>query len=240
LQEQVALQAGELQGNLLLDGILGAHIHWTDAALGDPVDDEKEALAARLRSAGRRPYVVGGGRGRLLGAVAYALQACELAEQCVSAGLQPHYVYLCASGAKTHPGLLLGLRALGYGCTVQGIAPIVWDHDVPAQAAQTAGELARELGLEIEIAPEDVRHAEEYVGPGYAVLSREAKVAIELVARTEGLLLDPCYTGKAMAGLIDHIRRGIVRPGSRVVFVHTGGTPALFAYAQELIGPRVA
>lgn len=227
--------AGTVQGNLLLDQILGARIHWSDAPLGPSLEADKEALAERLRAQGRRPYVIGGARGKLLGAAAYALQVCELVEQCAAAGLAPDILYVCASGA-THAGLLLGTRALGIPFPVQAIAPIRWGWDVPAALAATANELARELGLELEVDPGAVRHSEEYVGPAYGVLTREARVAIELVARTEGVLLDPAYTGKAMAGLIDHVRRGTVRPGARVVFVHTGGTPALFAYAEELTG----
>jgi 1-aminocyclopropane-1-carboxylate deaminase/D-cysteine desulfhydrase-like pyridoxal-dependent ACC family enzyme len=224
-----------LQGNLLLDRLFGARLHWTEADLGAGIEAEKEALADRLREAGRRPYVIGGARGKLLGAAAYALAVCELAAQCEAASLAPDYLYACSAGA-THAGLLLGTRALGLPWTVQAIAPIRWGYDVPAALAETATALARELGLELELTPRDVRISEDYVGPGYGVVSREARVAIELAARTEGILLDPIYTGKAMAGLIDHVRRGVVRPGSRVVFLHTGGLPALFRHAAELPG----
>lgn len=224
----------DVQGNLLLDRIFGAKIHWSDTALGPDQEAEKEALAERLRAEGKRPYVIGGGRGKLLGAAAYVLQLCELTEQCEQAQLQPDALYLCAAGA-THAGLILGARALGVSYPVQAFAPIRWQYDVPEALARTANELARALDLDVQVSPGEVRHSEEYVGPEYGVMTREARVAIELVARTEGLLLDPSYTGKAMAGLIDHVRRGTVRPGARVVFIHTGGTPALFAYAQELL-----
>ena len=229
------------QGNLLLDRLFGATIHWTDAPLGAPLEAEKLALAERLTAQGRRPYVIGGSRAKLLSAAGYALELCELTEQCAAAGIThrqtgsagPDYVYLATTGA-THAGLLLGARALGLGLTLQAIAQIAWGVDVPAVVTEIARELAQELEIDLELEPTTVRHTEEYVGPGYGILSREARVAIELVARTEGVLLDPFYTGKAMAGLIDHIRRGIVRPGSRVVFIHTGGLPALFTEAAEL------
>lgn len=225
--------AEPVQGNLLLNQLFGARIHWSDAPLGAEQEAEKRVLGERLRAAGRRPYVIGGARGKQLGAAGYVEQACETAVQCAELGWAPDCVYLCASGA-THAGLLLGKAALGLRHTLQAFAPIRWGYDVPASLAETAGALAAELGLEAAVRPEEVRHSEEFVGPEYGVLTREARVAIELVARTEGLLLDPCYTGKAMAGLIDHLRRGVVRPGARVLFVHTGGTPALFAYAEEL------
>lgn len=223
------------QGNLLLDRILGAKIHWTAAPLGAPLEAEKQALAERLREAGKRPYVIGGPRAKLLSAAGYALEVCELLEQWSTTGTtEPDYLYLATTGA-THAGLVLGSRALGLGTTVQAIAQIVWGGDVPEVVAGIARSLATELDLDVPLDATSIRHDEAYVGPGYGLLSREARVAIELVARTEGLLLDPFYTGKAMAGLIDHIRRGTVRPGSRVVFIHTGGLPALFTEAEHLV-----
>lgn len=227
--------AEPVQGNLLLDQIFGAHLHWSDAPQGPALEAEKQALAQRLREAGRKPYVIGGPRGKTLGAAAYALAVCELTDQCDAVGLQPDALYVCASGA-THAGLLLGTRALETPYHVQAFAPIRWGFDVPAALTTTVNGLAEELELPTRIQPSDIHHSEETVGPEYGVLTREGLVAIELVARTEGILLDPAYTGKAMAGLIDHIRRGIVRPGSKVVFLHTGGTPALFCYAKQLLG----
>lgn len=223
------------QGNLLLDRILGAKIHWTDAPLGAPLEAEKRALAERLCATGKRPYVIGGPRAKLLSAAGYALELCELIEQWSATGTEaPDYIYLATTGA-THAGLVLGARALGLGTAVQAIAQIVWGGDVPAVVVGIAHSLATELDLDLPLDSATIRHDEGYVGPGYGLLSREARVAIELVARTEGLLLDPFYTGKAMAGLIDHIRRGTVRPGSRVVFIHTGGLPALFTEAEHLV-----
>jgi L-cysteate sulfo-lyase len=224
----------ELQGNLLLDRVLGARLHWTDAALGPELEAEKVRVAGELRAEGRKPYVIGGPRGKLLGATAYALQVAEWADQCAEAGWSPDAVYVCSSAA-THAGMIVGIRALGLGCRLQALAPIRWGFDVPGAIAGTANDVARELDLPIHVEPAEVNHSEDYVGPGYGLLTREARVAIELVARTEGLLLDPVYTGKAIAGLIDHLRRGVLRPGSRVLFVHTGGLPALFAHSEELL-----
>lgn len=223
-----------LQGNLLLDRLLGAHLHWTEAELGAPLEAEKEELAQVLRRRGRRPYVIGGERGKMLGAAAYALQCAELAEQCAENGLAPDSLYVCSSGA-TIAGLLCAVEALRWEVALQAMAPIVWGYDVPAAVARTAAALGAELELEIAPEPTRVRISEEYVGPAYGLPTREGRAAIELVARTEGILLDPCYTGKAMAGLIDHVRRGLVPPGSRVVFIHTGGHPALFRFARELL-----
>jgi len=236
LEAHLVLQRspGPPQGSLLLDGILGAEIHWTDAPLGPRLEEEKDALGQELRRQGRTPYVIGGPRGKLLGAAAYALQVAEWAQHCAAADWMPDAVYVCSSAA-THAGLAVGVRALGLPCRVQALAPIRWGTDVPASVAGIANGLSRELGLDLEVRPAEINHSEDYVGEGYGIPTREARVAIELVARTEGLLLDPVYTGKAMAGLIDHVRRGVVRPGSRVLFIHTGGLPALFAHARALL-----
>jgi D-cysteine desulfhydrase family pyridoxal phosphate-dependent enzyme len=227
-------KSAPVQGNLLLDRLFGAEIRFLDVELGPELEAAKEAVGAELRAAGRRPYVIGSPRGPVLGAVAYALVAAELHEQLAAAGLQPDFLYVCSAGA-TGAGLLLGARALGWDFPVVNVAPIRWPYDTAASMAATATGAAHELGFEHEFSRGDVRLSDEYIGPGYGIVSRPAQAAVQLVARTEGILLDPVYTGKAMAGLIDHVRRGHVPPGSVVVFLHTGGTPALFAYADEVV-----
>jgi D-cysteine desulfhydrase family pyridoxal phosphate-dependent enzyme len=221
------------QGNLLLDRLFGAKIHWTEVGIGAELEAEKVRVADELRSQGKKPYVIGGSRGKLLSAAGYVNFVAELRDQCDELGWKPDYLYSCTSTA-THIGLLVGLRALGWKLHLQGIAPIVWGYDVPAMLAKTATELGREIGIEIDVKPEEIRHSEDYVGPAYGLMTRESRVAIELMARTEGILLDVAYTGKAVAGLIDHVRRGVIAPGSKALYLHTGGTPALFCYADEL------
>src|SRR5204863_6680526 len=132
--------------------------------------------------------VITGERGKVRSAAGYALEIAELAEQCERLGLRPDYLYVCSAGA-THSGILVGTRALGLNWTVQAIAPIRWQYDVPASIAATATALAAEIGLDLPARADEVRHSEDYVGPDYGILTREARVAIDLVARTEGILL---------------------------------------------------
>ena len=115
------------------------------------------------------------------------------------------------------------------------ISPIRWDEARELDIARVATATARALDLNLAIQPGDFVADEDHVGEDYGVLSAEARAAIKLVAETEGIFLDPVYTGKAMAGLIDHVKRGTVGADDTVVFVHTGGMPALFAYAEDLI-----
>jgi D-cysteine desulfhydrase family pyridoxal phosphate-dependent enzyme len=221
------------QGNLLLDQVLGAPVRWVDCELGPELEAAKAALGEELRAQGRRPYVIGDPRGRTLGAVAYAAMVLELSGQLETAGIRPDFLYACSSGA-TGAGIQLAAQALGVSWKPVFVAPIRWPYDTAAAMARAATAAAAELGLPLSIEGADVRLEEDYVGPAYGAVTREGKAAIQLMARTEGILLDPVYTGKAMAGMIDHVRRGKVPPGSTVVFVHTGGTPALFAYAAEM------
>ena len=225
--------AGEVQGNILLDQLLGATIEFVDAQLGPELEAAKQAAGDRLREQGRNPYVISGRRGKSRSAAGLFRGTLELAEQLEARGVAPDYLYVCSAGA-TVCGIALALRALGHPYPIQAVAPIRWPYDVTESFVETSNTLAEELGIDTRLTTGDIRFTEDYVGPDYGVLTSEARAAIELVARTEGILLDPSYTGKAMAGLIDHVRRGLIEPGTTVVFVHTGGTPALFAYAAEL------
>jgi len=226
-------KSGAVQGNLLLDTLLGAEIEFTDAPLGPGLEAAKQAAGERLRAQGRRPYVISGQRGKVRSAAGLFRGTLELIEQLAAENLQPDYLYVCSAGA-TMCGIALAARALGKAWPIQAIAPLRWEFDVPQMFVEVTGALAGEIGLDLRLTKDDLHFTEDYVGPAYGCLTAEARAAIQLVARTEGILLDPSYTGKAMAGLIDHVRRGLVAPGSKVVFVHTGGTPALFAYAEEL------
>jgi 1-aminocyclopropane-1-carboxylate deaminase/D-cysteine desulfhydrase-like pyridoxal-dependent ACC family enzyme len=115
------------------------------------------------------------------------------------------------------------------------IAPIRWPWDTPADLAEVANQTAILLGLPHRVTSRDIDIREDYVGPDYGAVTPSGREALDLLARTEGVLLDPAYTSKAMAGLIDDVRSGRVEPRQPLVFLHTGGTPAVFAYRDELL-----
>lgn len=115
-----------------------------------------------------------------------------------------------------------------------GVTPIVWEEDRCTHIARIANAAADKLGIDVGLEPGEINNDDGYVGERYGIVTSESVEAIKLVARTEGIILDPVYTSKAMAALIDHIRQGRIRKDERVVFLHTGGTPALFAYADDL------
>ena len=224
------------QGNLLLDDLMGADITVTDVDDMQRLPPLLEAKAAELRAAGRRPYLIDPFDLEVLArsTLGYVEAALELDAQLDAAGTDADHVYV-AGANMTPAGLLLGLRALGRKARVVGIAPIVWDEERSVDIARIASAAARLLGLDLAFGPEDVISHSDYIGEGYGVLSAAARDAFLLAARSEGLILDPVYTSKAMAGLCDHVRRGLVGPGETVVFVHTGGNPAVFAYAEDLL-----
>ena len=148
--------------------------------------------------------------------------------------MQPDVVYIC-SGAHTHTGMVVAARALGLPLRFIGISPSPRDNDAAARhMAELAAEHCRILDLDVEVTPADLESYAEFVGPDYGVVTDGSREALKLTARNEGLILDPFYTGKAMAGLIAHVRAGWWTAEHTVLFVHTGGTPALFAYADEL------
>jgi 1-aminocyclopropane-1-carboxylate deaminase/D-cysteine desulfhydrase-like pyridoxal-dependent ACC family enzyme len=224
----------DVQGNLLLDHLVGAKVHIVDVAMGPDMDDLLMERAEELRRAGRRPYVWDRHKGRPLAAVSYALCMAELVDDLRRLGIEPSAIYCAAAGA-TGAGLVLGKVVLGLPWRVRLICPIRWPWQVAEDLAEVATRAADLLGLPHRVTPGDVEATEDYVGPAYGAVTREGREALGLLARTEGTLLDPAYTAKAMAGLIADVRAERLTADRPVVFLHTGGTPAVFAYRDELM-----
>jgi 1-aminocyclopropane-1-carboxylate deaminase/D-cysteine desulfhydrase-like pyridoxal-dependent ACC family enzyme len=226
---------GKVQGNLLLDRLVGAHVELVDAALGPELDDLLAAKAREFRAAGRRPYVWDRHRGRPIAAVSYALVMAEIADQMRALGLEPGPVYVSSCGA-TGAGVMLGQVALGLAGPVNSIAPIAWPWNVPEDLTLVANRAAELMGLPHRLTTADFAgYTEDYLGTGYGVPSPVGQEALRLLATTEGILLDPCYTAKAMAALIADMRGGRVPTNQPVVFIHTGGLPLVFAVADEVL-----
>lgn len=218
------------QGNLLLTQLFGAEVYLP------AIEDQAKAVAAKmdaLRAAGHKPFHTSTDA-RAYRAIAYVDGALELLEQIEAQNLRPDALYLC-SGAYTHVGLVLAFKALGIALRVVGISPSPRDDSAAAAShVALAQECAQILDLDLDFAPQDFESYAAFVGADYGVVTEGSREAIHLLARREGLLLDPSYTGKAMAGLLAHVRAGWWQKGQTLIFVHTGGTPALFAYADEL------
>jgi D-cysteine desulfhydrase/L-cysteate sulfo-lyase len=227
-------------GNVLLDRLLGATIHtYPDGEDEAGADASLQRIADGLEASGRRPYIIPlGTEHPPLGALGYVVAAVELAEQMESIGSFDAIV-VGSGSSLTHVGLLFGLRALGIGIAVHGVCV---RRDATAQRGRVTRRI-RDLGelldLDAGVDASDVELFDGTLAPGYGQMSSSTIDAIVRTARREGVFLDPTYTGKTMAGLI-HLSHSGGFSGSRILFWHTGGQPALFGYADQLnplLGP---
>lgn len=239
----------EEDGNLLLDGILGADITIFELEKGAPIGRLEEVrkyvdvVARRLRENGRKPYLapIGGSRlegsmHRPWGAIGYVNAMIELSEQAATRGIAIDHLVLATSSGGTHAGLLAGARLLDSPTAILGVSM----SETREEIARVVGDIgSRTLSEFAGTGPSkgigEVTVLDDYTGGGYGVLNAQIVQAIGLVAKKEGILLDPVYTGKAMAGLVDLCRKAYFRPTENVVFLHTGGTPALFPYRHEIL-----
>ncbi len=218
-------------GNLLLDHLLGARVIFSGARPREEVADEVVAAEA---AAGRRPYLIPVGASDEFGAPGFAAAVEELDAQLRERGIRADRVVVATSSFGTQAGMCVGARLLGFRPQIAGIAIDSPRADVQRGVADIAARTFRRLGVEATLSPDEVVAYDAYLGAGYGVLGEAEKEAVQLVARSEGLLLDPVYTGRAMAGLVDLVRKREFGPDETIVFWHTGGSAALYAYADEL------
>lgn len=215
-------------GNVLLDNLHGAEISKRSA--GADMNAEMEAVAADLRDKGKKPYVIPGGGSNTTGALGYANCALELVAQANEMGLKIDHIVQATGSTGTQAGFVAGLCAISAHIPVLGIsvrAPKDKQEDaVFALAAKTADV----VGAPGAVKREDIKANSDYVGQGYGIPTEGMVEAVEMLARIEGILLDPVYTGKGMAGLIDLVRKGHFARDANVVFLHTGGSVGLFGY----------
>jgi 1-aminocyclopropane-1-carboxylate deaminase/D-cysteine desulfhydrase-like pyridoxal-dependent ACC family enzyme len=217
-----------IAGNLLLDHLLNAKVHWTEDAEPDVVLNE---TFNRVWSNGGRPYLIPYGGSSPVGASAYAMAISEFMEQDTPVD---HILFATSSGG-TQAGMLVGAHMHGYSGKITGISVDVKAEELSPQIASLATEIADLLRQDRVFSSADVEVIDAYLGAGYGIVGDQEIEAIKLFARLEGLLLDPVYTGRAAAGLIDLIRTGKIDADERVLFWHTGGTPVLFPYTNDLI-----
>jgi D-cysteine desulfhydrase family pyridoxal phosphate-dependent enzyme len=214
-------------GNLLLDQLFNARIIWTSLQERDTMLEQTFQNAWDL---GQRPYLIPYGGSNTTGATAFIFALKELLDQ----NYRPDYVVFASSSGGTQAGLVTGARLFGFDGKVLGISVDETEATLKARVATLASATADALGEKAKFLPQDILVSAEYLGGGYGVMGVPEVEAIRLFARLEGLLLDPVYTGRAAAGLIDLIHKGYFSKEETVLFWHTGGTPALFSekYAQ--------
>jgi D-cysteine desulfhydrase family pyridoxal phosphate-dependent enzyme len=220
--------APEASGNLLLDRLMGAEIVWTE---GDDPDRILELTYERVQDEGRFPSLIPYGGSNAVGASAYAFAMRELKEQ----GQAFDRIVFASSSGGTQAGMITGAAMEGLEARITGISVDLEADGLRARISPLLGQIAELIGMDLDPQAATIDVNDRYLGGGYGVLGEPEREAIELFARQEGVLLDPVYTGRAAAGLIDLIRQGKISSDERVLFWHTGGTPALFAYSEGLL-----
>jgi 1-aminocyclopropane-1-carboxylate deaminase/D-cysteine desulfhydrase-like pyridoxal-dependent ACC family enzyme len=218
----------EPQGNLLLDYLVGAKVEFTDAEIGPELNALLASKAEEFRKLGRKPYVWNPPRVVPLSAVSYTLCVAEIAEQLAERGLNAAGLYVSSAGA-TGAGVALAKSLLSLPYPVRLICPMHWPWHIPTAMARDANAAAERLGLPHRLTPDEIDADESFIAPGYGLPSPAGREALSLLATTEAILLDPVYTAKALAGLIADVRAKKYPPDSILVFIHTGGVPAIFA-----------
>lgn len=219
-------------GNNFLYNLLGVEEIKVVTA-GDDLNAAMQAVAGDLESKGRKGYIIPGGGSNALGALGYVACAHEIAAQSFELGLTFDAIVVASGSCGTHSGLLAGVKSVNFDAPITGIN-VRWPRaKQEGNLLKLAVETTTLLGIEAPKASE-VTALDEWVGPGYALPTDEMVEAVRMTARTESVLLDPVYSGKAMAGLIGLVRRGAFKRGQRVLFLHTGGSPALYHYQSVL------
>jgi 1-aminocyclopropane-1-carboxylate deaminase/D-cysteine desulfhydrase-like pyridoxal-dependent ACC family enzyme len=216
----------EVNGNLLLDTLLGADIRFAGGH-EDDLDPKLDAAAEELSGAGRRPYVIKKFGSVPLGTIGYANAFLELVNQLNERSLSIDHIVVAGKGG-TYAGLYLAARAMNSDIDIAAVAISELQPNWRGEICDLIRDGAALLGVELDAKPDELHVLTEYFGEEYGAPTKEMVEAIKLTAQTEGILLDPIYTGKAMAALIDQARKGAYRREANVLFWHTGGTPTLF------------
>ncbi len=226
--------SGEVNGNFLLDQILGAELVYAEAD-----KHETELVVQRvcedLRAQGRNPYLIPVGGSTKLGVISYMLAVGELLEQIRAQNLSLDAVVVTTGSCGTHAGILAGMKFYNSPIPVHGITVSRAREECLERVARLVNEAAQFLERELALNENDVIVHDAYIGEAYAKITPAARAAIQRVARLEGIFLDPVYTGKAMAGLVDLVERGTFAPGSTILFWHTGGAPGIFGFPLDVI-----
>jgi D-cysteine desulfhydrase len=228
---------GVWNGNLLLDDLLGAEVRFVGDVTWTGLLDVMAVVADEVQARGGKPYVIPVGGSNPVGATGYVAAMEELMGQLKERGLSIDHIVFASSSGGTQSGLVVGARAFSFEGRVLGISVASKVDDLMGVLERLSAETAKHLGLDFHFSRDDFQVNDDYLGAGYGKPAGPEREAIRLLAQTEGILADPVYTGRALAGLIDLIRKGTFDKDEAVLFWHTGGTAALFAYVEELLGP---
>jgi L-cysteate sulfo-lyase len=219
-------------GNIFLDRLFGAGLR--EYPGGTDFDAAMAVVADEIRAGGGVPYIVPGGASNAVGALGYVDCGIELLKQLSEQNLCIDHIVSATGSAGTHAGLIVGLRGSGSDLPILGIGVNAAQDVQEDRVYKLAKETAELVGAPDCVTREDIIADCNYIGPGYGLPTESMNEAVLMLARLEGLLFDPVYSGKALAGMIDYVRQGRFTKGQKIVFLHTGGSAGLFAYADSL------
>lgn len=217
-------------GNMLLNRIFGAEVRVV--AAGTDIVQVMNGIADELSAAGGKPYIIPIGGSNADGARAYADAIDELRDQARGLGIGFDRIVVATGSAGTHAGLVAGSLAHGAGASIFGVSVARKTPDLHPRVLQLTGEVLLAMGSDRQVRPEDIMLDDGFIGDGYGRPTPEMVEAVQIVGRFEGLVLDPVYTGKAMAGLIHHVRSGAFGRDEKILFWHTGGGQGIFGYDE--------
>ena len=225
-----------MQGNFLLYNILGANVDVVDGENLEDIPKHLDKKYDELIKEGRKPLLIYGGFGEedtTLAAISYANTMVEIDKQMKNQNFIADHLFVTAAN-MTQAGCELGARGLNWSTRIQGVSPVYWDMNIKEDIARICNQGAKMLDLNLEFNSNMINHDNNYVGEKYGVPTKDGIAAMNLLAKKEGLFLDPVYTSKGFAALIDYVKKGIIKKGENVIFILTGGSPAVFAYNEEL------
>ena len=226
------------QGNLLLDELLGAKFHFLGSDDGVLAGKRMIELADELEQQGKNPYIVPLGGSNPVGAAGYMRAIKELMDQTDIGGISVEYIVHASGSAGTQAGLLAGVQAFNLPIKVLGMSVSRPKQRLSGEVLDLCRETLSNAGFHMAVTPQDVVVYDDYVGDGYGIPTELSTEALRLFASLEGIIIDPVYTAKAGAGLLDLTRKGVIPQGASVLFWHTGGSPALFAEQNLHWRPR--
>ncbi|MFC1912437.1 D-cysteine desulfhydrase family protein [Chloroflexota bacterium] len=237
----------EKQGNLLLNNIVNSNIRLFETSdiskdtrspdqdvFGSDMMAKLNTISEELRKKGRKPMIIPAGAYNPVGTTGWVDAVDEIWQQLQAQKIDAKYLVVASGSSGTQAGLTLGVKYLKLPIKVIGFSVSSNKERTIGRVVSMANETAKFLGMDVVVTPEDVIAYDDYIGEGYGIITDCCLRAIKLVAKTEGIFLDPVYTGKSMAGLIDLIEKGYFKASDNIVFIHTGGVAALFAYHREI------
>ena len=226
----------EMQGNFLLYNILGANVDVVDGEDLEEIPKHLENKYEELIKQGRKPLLINGGFDKhdtVLAGISYANAMAEIDIQMQNNNFIADHLFVTAAN-MTQAGCDLGAKIMNWPTRIQGISPVYWEMNIKKDIARICNEGAKMLDVNLEFNADMINHDNNYVGEKYGVPTPEGLKATRLLAKKEGIILDPVYTSKGFSALIDYVKKGIIKKNQNVIFIFTGGSPAVFAYNNEI------